>query len=484
MQSGSKIWTRCHHHHHRVGAPRRCASSAPGWRGWRRRAELRREGLDVTVLEQSADVGGQWLYDAATDGRDPLGMAGVHSSIYSSLRLNSPREVCGFSDFPFRPTNGGGGDARRYPVHGELLRYIREFCDVFGLMDAVRLDTTVVRVAMAPPRRDGSLRWTVRSKHNGDAETEEVFDAVVVATGQYSQPRLPSIDGMDKWRRRQLHSHSYRVPDSFAGEVVVIVGCNLSGKEVALELLRVAKEVHLSSKSTKEAMTPSMSKMLARYDNLHLQPLVEHLCEDGRVVFDDGSFVVADAVIYGGEGHRRRQPRRAAVRARVPTGARAVALLRGHPGQGDPAAVRRGAGEVGGAGAVRGGGRCRRRGRCCAPSRSTTAAKEAAGLPKRQTHDLFLDLEYCDEYGERHCGFPRTEQWKKELIWSSISDMCDDIENFRDDYHDSDIVRDGRRLHGWASSPPLAPRPQEKDDDHDKEEDKHLGFGPSKFSLR
>uniref|UniRef100_A0A0E0Q8A6 Uncharacterized protein n=1 Tax=Oryza rufipogon TaxID=4529 RepID=A0A0E0Q8A6_ORYRU len=45
-------------------------------------------------------------------------------------------------------------------------------------------------------------------------------------------------------------------------------------------------------------------------------------------------------------------------------------------------------------------------------------AKEAAGLPKRQTHDLFLDLEYCDEYGERHCGFPRTEQWKKELIWS------------------------------------------------------------------
>nr|BAD61442.1 flavin containing monooxygenase 4-like protein [Oryza sativa Japonica Group]BAD88343.1 flavin containing monooxygenase 4-like protein [Oryza sativa Japonica Group] len=331
--------------------------------------ELRREGLDVTVLEQSADVGGQWLYDAATDGRDPLGMAGVHSSIYSSLRLNSPREVCGFSDFPFRPTNGGGGDARRYPVHGELLRYIREFCDVFGLMDAVRLDTTVVRVAMAPPRRDGSLRWTVRSKHNGDAETEEVFDAVVVATGQYSQPRLPSIDGMDKWRRRQLHSHSYRVPDSFAGEVVVIVGCNLSGKEVALELLRVAKEVHLSSKSTKEAMTPSMSKMLARYDNLHLQPLVEHLCEDGRVVFDDGSFVVADAVIYGGEGHRRRQPRRAAVRARVPTGARAVALLRGHPGQGDPAAVRRGAGEVGGAGAVRaedaavaGGDAARRRG--------------------------------------------------------------------------------------------------------------------------
>ncbi|XP_052140232.1 flavin-containing monooxygenase FMO GS-OX-like 9 [Oryza glaberrima] len=443
--------------------------------------ELRREGLDVTVLEQSAGVGGQWLYDAATDGGDPLGMASVHSSIYSSLRLNSPREVGGFSDFPFRPTNGGGGDVRRYPVHGELLRYIREFCDVFGLMDAVRLDTTVVRVAMAPPRRDGSLRWTVRSRHNGDAETEEVFDAVVVATGHYSQPRLPSIDGMDKWRRRQLHSHSYRVPDSFAGEVVVIVGCNLSGKEVALELLRVAKEVHLSSKSTKEAMTPSMSKMLARYDNLHLQPLVEHLCEDGRVVFDDGSFVVADAVIYC-TGYNYSFPF-LETEGKVTVDDNRVGPLYEHvfppalaPSLsfvGIPVKVilprfaevqARWVAQV-------------LSGRRTLPSpeemlravEEYNRAKEAAGLPKRQTHDLFLDLEYCDEYGERHCGFPRTEQWKKELIWSSISDMRDDIENFRDDYHDNDIVRDGRRLHGWVSSPPLAPRPQEKDDDHDKE---------------
>uniref|UniRef100_A0A0E0JIV9 Flavin-containing monooxygenase n=1 Tax=Oryza punctata TaxID=4537 RepID=A0A0E0JIV9_ORYPU len=453
--------------------------------------ELRREGLDVTVLEQSAGVGGQWLYDAATDGGDPLGMAGVHSSLYASLRLNSPREVVSFSDFPFHPI--GGGDVRRYPVHGELLRFIREFCDVFGLMDAIRLDTTVVRVAVAPPRRDGSLRWTVRSKHNGDAETEEVFDAVVVATGHYSQPRLPSIDGMDKWRRRQLHSHSYRVPDSFAGEVVVIVGCNVSGKEVALELRRVAKEVHLSAKSTTEALTPSMSKMLARYDNLHLRPLVEHLCEDGRVVFDDGSFVIADAVIYC-TGYNYSFPF-LETEGKVTVDDNRVGPLYEHvfppslaPSLsfvGIPAKLilprfaevqSRWVAQV-------------LSGRRTLPSpeemlravEEYNRAKEAAGLPKWQTHHLFLDLEYCDEYGERHCGFPRMEQWKKELIWSSISDMRDDIETYRDDYHDSDVIRDGRRLHGWPPSPPLAPRPQEKDDDDDR---RRKAFSPSKFSLR
>ncbi|TVU41329.1 hypothetical protein EJB05_14835, partial [Eragrostis curvula] len=37
--------------------------------------ELRREGLAVTVMEQSSDVGGQWLYDPRTDDGDMLGAA-------------------------------------------------------------------------------------------------------------------------------------------------------------------------------------------------------------------------------------------------------------------------------------------------------------------------------------------------------------------------------------------------------------------------
>ncbi|XP_006658218.2 flavin-containing monooxygenase FMO GS-OX-like 9 [Oryza brachyantha] len=425
--------------------------------------ELRREGLDATVLEQCGGVGGQWLYDAATDGGDPLGLAGVHSSIYASLRLNSPREVGGFSDFPFRPSNGGG-DARRYPVHSELLSYITEFCDVFGLMDAVRLSTTVVRVAMAPPRRDGSLRWTVGSKRDGEeVETEEVFDAVVVATGHYSQPRLPRIDGMDRWRRRQLHSHSYRVPDSFHGEVVVIVGCSVSGKEIALELQRVVKEVHFSARSMEEeAMKPAMAKLLARYANIHLHPLIEHLCDDGRVVFHDGSCVVADTIIYC-TGYSYSFPF-LETEGKVTVDDNCVGPLYEHvfppalaPSLsfvGIPAKVilprfveaqARWVAQV-------------LSGRRTLPSpeemlravEEHAASMEAAGTPKRRTHDLLLDLEYCDEYGERTCGFPRIEQWKKELIRSSISDMRDDIETYRDGYHDNEVVTQGLRLHGWT----------------------------------
>jgi thioredoxin reductase len=55
-------------------------------------------------------------------------------------------------------------------------------------------------------------------------------------------------------------------------KVVVMVGCGDSGKDIALDLISVAKEVHLTAKSTEEATTPAMSKLLAKYANIHLRP--------------------------------------------------------------------------------------------------------------------------------------------------------------------------------------------------------------------
>ena len=88
-------------------------------------------------------------------------------------------------------------------MHGEFLRYIRDSCDAFGLMDVVRLNTKILHVGpLAPRGHDGGVpRWTVKCSSRrggceGDAVTaEEVFDAVVVAVGQHNQPRLPAING-------------------------------------------------------------------------------------------------------------------------------------------------------------------------------------------------------------------------------------------------------------------------------------------------
>ncbi|CAN6196642.1 unnamed protein product, partial [Urochloa humidicola] len=443
--------------------------------------ELRREGHDVTVMEQSGGVGGQWLYDPATDA----GVAGAHSSIYASLRLNTAREAIGFSDFPFYPNKDGTGDDRRYPCHGEFLRYIRDFCGAFGLMDAVRLNTKVLHVGMAQaqPDHDGAMRWTVRYEGEvGTTTVEEVFDAVVVAVGQYTQPRLPNIKGMDKWSRTQLHSHSYRVPDSFKDQVVVVVGCHESGKDIALELSKVAMEVHISVRPTAGSIFASMSK----HHNLHQHPEIDCLCEDGRVVFTDCSAIVADAIIYCtgynysfpfldtgglvtvddnrvGPLYEHTFPPALAPSLSFVSVAKLVIIPRFFEAQ-----ARWVAQVLSGR-------------RSLPPVEEMTRsveeyhrAREAAGVPKHHTHSIFFDWDYCDEFGDKHCGFPRLDTWKKELLWSAVGSWLENAEGCRDDYFDSDRVLEGLLSEGWLTG---RRAPQGKEDgDGEERVPKVVGF--------
>ncbi|GJN24809.1 hypothetical protein PR202_gb12575 [Eleusine coracana subsp. coracana] len=119
--------------------------------------------------------------------------------MYASVRLLSPRECMGVSDFQFLPIHGvPGRGTRRFPGHREVFFYLKDLCDEFGIMDVVRLNTKVVRVAMTSEVAGGhssQMKWQVRSVRVDRDNGEEVFDAVVVANGHYSQPKLPTITG-------------------------------------------------------------------------------------------------------------------------------------------------------------------------------------------------------------------------------------------------------------------------------------------------
>jgi cation diffusion facilitator CzcD-associated flavoprotein CzcO len=155
--------------------------------------ELRREGHAPVVFERAAAVGGTWLYTppAPAAATDPLGAAATHSSLYASLRTNLPREVMGFLDFPFSAASSVV-DARRFPGHQEVLRYLEDFARRFDLYGLVRFETEVVGV-----RREAGGRWAVTSRKLGGKgeQDEEVYDAVVVCNGHYTEPRIASIPG-------------------------------------------------------------------------------------------------------------------------------------------------------------------------------------------------------------------------------------------------------------------------------------------------
>lgn len=50
---------------------------------------------------------------------------------------------------------------------------------------------------------------------------------------------------------------------------------------------------------------------------------------------------------------------------------------------------------------------------------------------------------YLDEFGHKYCDFPRVERWNYELLVSSVNNMINNFETFRDDYQDSDSILKG-----------------------------------------
>jgi len=73
-------------------------------------------------------------------------------------------------------------------------------------------------------------------------------------------------------------------------------------------------------------------------------------------------------------------------------------------------------------------------------------AREAAGVPRRLSHTVFFDMDYCDEFGAKHCGFPPLEGWKRDFLSSAVARVRDgDVESYRD----SDLVLEGLRSEGW-----------------------------------
>nr|XP_020663938.1 flavin-containing monooxygenase FMO GS-OX4-like [Pogona vitticeps]XP_020663939.1 flavin-containing monooxygenase FMO GS-OX4-like [Pogona vitticeps]XP_020663940.1 flavin-containing monooxygenase FMO GS-OX4-like [Pogona vitticeps] len=236
------------------------------------------------VFEASDHVGGTWVYTEET-GEDANGWP-IHSSMYRDLRTNLPKEVMAFPDFPFDPS------LPSFLHHSAVLAYLERYTEHFGIQDHIRFRWKVDNVRPAPKRKEGiPSGWDVTATRQAPApmrqQLTEHFDAIMVCTGHYSSPFIPSIPGLDSFQGCLLHSHSFRHPEPFAGLSVVLVGAGPSGVDLALLLSPVAARVVLSHQGSPVCGMPGTVMQV---------PPPLRVAEDS-VVFKDGSEVQADALI-------------------------------------------------------------------------------------------------------------------------------------------------------------------------------------------
>ncbi len=162
--------------------------------------ELQARGLDFTILDAASEVGGSW------------------SKYYDSLQLFSPARYSALPGLPLP------GDPWRYPSGPEITAYLKQYQSHFGL--PVELGVTVKSARFGDDHYhlslgDGSVR-TARS--------------LIVATGGFSTPWMPTLPGQDQFTGEILHSGEYRNPHAFVGKQIVVVGAGNSAVQIAVEL--------------------------------------------------------------------------------------------------------------------------------------------------------------------------------------------------------------------------------------------------------
>ena len=181
--------------------------------------ELSRDGLaDVTVLEKASDIGGVWR-----DNTYPGAACDVPSHLYS---------------YSFaRKTDWG----RRYAAQPDILGYIHDTADRFGLRGLLRTGVEVTSATYD----DANAIWRVATSSG------EVFEAEVLvpAMGQLSRPSVPPIPGLEAFAGPSFHSAEWRHDVDLTGKRVAVLGTGASAIQFVPRIRRNAKHVKVFQRS-------------------------------------------------------------------------------------------------------------------------------------------------------------------------------------------------------------------------------------------
>ena len=173
-----------------------------GFGGLAAAIELERNGhRNYTVFERNAEVGGVW-----------------QANQYPGARCDVPSIIYQYS-YDLRPDW-----SRRFGSQAEIRDYLRDASQRFGVRPRIRFNTAVGSATFD----DRSSKWALTL---GDGSRQE-FDALILAPGQLSNPKIPDVPGRSSFAGAQFHSAEWDHSVSIEGKRVAVVGSGASAIQI------------------------------------------------------------------------------------------------------------------------------------------------------------------------------------------------------------------------------------------------------------
>jgi 4-hydroxyacetophenone monooxygenase len=194
-------------------------------------ARLKRLGLDFTILEQAAEVGGTWR-----DNR------------YPGCGVDTPNHAYSFSMGSRYPWSS------YFSPRGELYDYLRRAADEFGVRPHIRFNAAVRSAAWD----EAKLAWRVGvASADGDREIEA--NVLVSAIGQFGVPAIPAFRDIERFRGRMFHTSDWPEDLDVRGKRIAVIGTGASAMQAAPSIAGEAAQLDIYQRS------PQWARPIPRY---------------------------------------------------------------------------------------------------------------------------------------------------------------------------------------------------------------------------
>ncbi|MCU0566434.1 MAG: MSMEG_0569 family flavin-dependent oxidoreductase [Oculatellaceae cyanobacterium Prado106] len=172
---------------------------------------LKQRGLDHLIFEKH-QVGQAW-----------------RSQRWDTFCLVTPNWQCQLPGFPY-----AGEEAQGFMGKDAIVQYVQAYADSFDA--PVKTGVEVTSVSWEESQSLFTLETSIGAY---------TADQVVIATGAYHRPKIPRIAERLPASVQQLHSSTYKNPQSLPEGAILVVGTGQSGCQIAEDLHLAGRPVHL-----------------------------------------------------------------------------------------------------------------------------------------------------------------------------------------------------------------------------------------------
>jgi cation diffusion facilitator CzcD-associated flavoprotein CzcO len=177
-----------------------------GFGGMGAAIQLKRLGHEnLLILERESDLGGTW-----------------HVNRYPGLAVDIPSSTYSYS---FEPNPYW---SRLFAPGAELKRYAAHVADTYDLRRLMRFDTVVTGAVWD----EEAAHWTVAIE-GGERVTASYL---LTATGFLSQPRLPDIEGIERFAGKVIHTAAWDDSYDLAGKRAAVIGTGATAVQLIPEI--------------------------------------------------------------------------------------------------------------------------------------------------------------------------------------------------------------------------------------------------------